>query len=318
MDGVCVVGDEGQYDVEIDATTSTDGSGGTDSTATAGETANATRDSNTSFDAGDETYSGNPDAGDSPGAVETSADVNAAADTQSDFTYPDGWTGGNCPVGMVPIPGGSFTPTSMGVLTQIKPFCIDINLVTVGDYVACTTCTQPSATRLPSYCNWSTGDGGTPASWANYPINCVTGDLTSADANDSSQAEYFCQLIGKRLPTAPEFEWVARNGPEGTTYPAGNDVASEANACVGRTVPAMPPFGCPVGQGTANSFGVYDLDGNVQQWTTTPDPANPPNNFTGSEYYQSPLESIVQNLYQSFPANAGNVLIGFRCVKNLQ
>ena len=91
---------------------------------------------------------------------------------------------------------------------------------------------------------------------ANVPVVFIT-------YND---AEAYCKANGKRLPT--EFEWEkAGRGTEGFRYPWGNDWdASKTNTyesgfespvAIGKFVDDMSPF------------GVHDMMGNVQEWTSS-------------------------------------------------
>ena len=80
-------------------------------------------------------------------------------------------------------------------------------------------------------------------------------------------AAKYCAWRGRRLPTAAEYEKAAR-GEEGLAYPWGNAYeASKLNSAV-----AGPGDTTPVGTYAdgASPFGLFDMAGNVFQWTSTP------------------------------------------------
>jgi formylglycine-generating enzyme required for sulfatase activity len=74
-----------------------------------------------------------------------------------------------------------------------------------------------------------------------------------------NDAVSFCKWVGGRLPTEAEWEYAARGGREGNRFPWGNEISSnDAKYGGGGTV--------PVGSYPANSFGLYDMAGNVWEW----------------------------------------------------
>ena len=80
-----------------------------------------------------------------------------------------------------------------------------------------------------------------------------------------NDAEAYCKANGKRLPT--EFEWEkAGRGTEGFRYPWGNEWDET------RTNTYEAGYDGPVDIGKFNDvspFGVHDMMGNVQEWTTS-------------------------------------------------
>ena len=89
-----------------------------------------------------------------------------------------------------------------------------------------------------------------------HPVVIVTWD----------EASTFCEAIGGRLPTEAEWEYAARGGREGAIYPWGDEVPSDEShspkGAVFESDRAQPvkTFG-------PNGYGLFDMAGNVWEWT---------------------------------------------------
>ena len=85
----------------------------------------------------------------------------------------------------------------------------------------------------------------------------------------------YCQWVGKRLPTEEEFEYVARNRGERTKYTWGNNY-EKAVEYVNFHQGTFPSENlmedkfeglAPVKSFKPNKLGIYDISGNVWEWT---------------------------------------------------
>lgn len=181
-------------------------------------------------------------AGAAPVASATPAAAASAPDT------------GGCPAGMVRIKGGSFKLAAIKAQVTVKDYCLDVNLVTTDQYAACVESKKCNDAAV-KVCDPSTygveGKG-------NLPMICI----------DFAQATAYCKAQDKRLPTGEEWEWAARGGPEGWSYPWGNEAPADQLCWSGKTKREGP---CPIGSFPAGASpqGVLDLAGNVFEWTTT-------------------------------------------------
>lgn len=94
-------------------------------------------------------------------------------------------------------------------------------------------------------------DGKIPAGLENVAVYNVSWD----------DAKAYCEFRGGRLPTEAEWERAARGGLDQQDYPWGDKFDGKALRSGVVTGPGE------VGQYPPNAFGLYDMAGNVSEWT---------------------------------------------------
>ena len=80
------------------------------------------------------------------------------------------------------------------------------------------------------------------------------------------EANKYCGRVGKRLPTEWEWEKAAKAGTA-TNYYWGNDVGHNNANCNGCGSRWDNKETAPVGSFKPNPWGLYDMLGNVDEWT---------------------------------------------------
>lgn len=194
-----------------------------------------------------------------------------------------------CPQGMSVIPGPS----------QRADFCLDHTEVTVDSYRNCVSsgrCSPPGMNARDEYCNYSHGDRG------KHPINCVTAE----------QAQVYCYGLGKRLPIDYEWEWAATSAGKRALYVWGEQSPDDPDLCWQENRGAHT---CEVGSfpKDVSQQGVYDMAGNVREWTVGPEAEN---SVRGGAWNSSSSRSVRTSSRTSSPGNSSARSIGFRCARD--
>ncbi len=152
-------------------------------------------------------------------------------------------------------------------VTLTRGFWLDQYEVTRGDFASCVeagVCFYPRRERQKSlgplgptqednwgmkYCNQEM-----PLGPSDHPLTCINYD----------EARAYCEdWRGGRLPTEAEWEWAARGGLEKKRFPWGGEPPTRARALFGQFDGTKP-----VGSYAPNGYGLFDMAGNVWEWTS--------------------------------------------------
>jgi len=221
---------------------------------------------------------------------------------------------------MVLIPAGEFTMGKNSAATtdwqpehkvSVDAFYMDKCEVTNSQYFEfCTKTGNP----LPEF--WGSQQFKCNLDYPDHPVIGVS----------FMDAVKYAQWAGKRLPTEAEWEYASRGGLSNYNYPWGNQIDS-----------TLVNFGkkykttLKVGSFKPNGYGLFDMGGNVWEWTMDnygPDyyanspSQNPtgPNSgrfkvIRGGSWHSGAM--CIQNYYRNgLPPSWVDFAVGFRCVKS--
>jgi len=251
-------------------------------------------------------------SGDDAGAV-LDVDAGSLDAGGSDAGSMDAATPSASPEGMVEIPAGIFVMGAAAAYSSpeerpqhevaIARYYLDRTEVTTGAYKKCVAGGKCKPTHPTTFCNEPHTDRD------NHPINCV----------DFYQAEAYCKAVDRRLPSEREWEYAARGGAEQRTFSWGEEPPSSANACY------QHGESCPAAAFAAGAFGLFDMSGNVWEWTSSWFGEYPSELKTGSHKvyrggswsrrFPKWLRNAVRNRYLPTELSAG---VGFRCARSAE
>jgi formylglycine-generating enzyme required for sulfatase activity len=187
------------------------------------------------------------------------------------------------PDGMVLIPAGNFIygDGKMGQDLTLPAFWMDMFEVTKEEFA-----------KILGY--------KYDLAQANHPMTNVTW----------KEAQLFCEILGKRLPTEQEWEKSAR-GTDGRLYPWGNVFESDRANAQNRVKESTPVGQFPDGR---SPYGLQDMAGNVMEWTSSEE--QKAKVFRGGSWGSPPEE--VQVTFRNWIGPAHDLFdLGFRCAKDV-
>jgi formylglycine-generating enzyme required for sulfatase activity len=238
------------------------------------------------------------------------------------------YTKGSLPPDMVPIPAATFTMqvkfnrwwlgeyrTPVRRTVTLPPYAIDETPVTNAAFARFLKESKYKPKHPENFLRHWMG-GGPPKGQEDHPVVYV----------DLDDARAYAAWAGKRLPTEEEWQYAAA-GPDGLAYPWGNQFdAARCNGGQSGSSPT-PVRAFPAGR---SPLGVYDMCGNVWQWTES-ERQDGHNRFCvlkGGSFYKAvgsgwyadggpQPNNLAAKFFLMWPGLDRSATIGFRCVVDL-
>lgn len=221
------------------------------------------------------------------------------------------------------VKGGRYKDRD-GAVHPVRDLYVDRTEVTADEYYRCVRARR---------CSHDVGSGSSYIGRGRFPReNCNYGvrgrGLHPMNCLGLAHAMQFCEWQGGRLPTASEWEWIARQSAERTDFPWGPQRPSCEYAIISLSCSERKCFGCnrggtwPVGSRPrgASRNGILDLVGNVKEFVLSDDRAKF-SSYGGSYMEDYPIDAELVTydfypLFPEFPYSGGSTEIGFRCVRD--
>ncbi len=169
------------------------------------------------------------------------------------------------------IQGGGYKNEQPVHEVSVARFAMGRYEVRVGEYLRFVQATGSHAPQWLEEGNESNIHTGTK-DWYKRMGSALTNDnhpIVGVSWNDvTAYAEWLSEQSGQeyRLPTEAEWEYAARAGTE-TKYWWGDDIGSNNANCWKESCDDSFEYTAPVGSFEPNPFGLFDVLGNVWEWT---------------------------------------------------
>ncbi len=221
---------------------------------------------------------------------------------------------------------------------SVSSFYVDQHEVTNAEYREYLSQLSPEEReeKMPDSTAW--GEARMQENWevyfrseyySEYPVLAVTWN----------EARAYCQAQDKRLPTEAEWEYVARGGHVGQVYPwegistrnQEGDYLANFNPPEGYTADGYA-FTAPVDAFPPNDWGLYNVAGNVAEWTLDAYTPSYDNISDFNPHHRDEDESrrvvrggawnsdsfnIGVGVRDVQPKDSASVSVGFRCVRDV-
>lgn len=193
---------------------------------------------------------------------------------------------------MAKIEGSVFLSGPSNDPLWLPAYCIDIHPISNADYARFVQATGHIAPQ-----HWP--DGRVPPQIGDHPVVYVTWH----------DAARYAAWAGKALPSADQWEKAAR-GTSGNVYPWGDQPTPAKCNVRENGVGETSPVGCY--QSGVSPYGVFDLCGNVWEWTGT---ATKPGRYAlKGGAWTSPFTRATPSSFNDAAESMCDDDTGFRCV----